>query len=251
MQGLRYYESAFFSDWRGERVVGEVDPDYMYFDSALERIVKHFDIKKLRFIFILRNPVDRAFSHYLMTLRRGYENLTFEEALACESKRINISYRYKLHYSYRERGFYFQQIKRFLKYVDISRLHFLLTEDLLYEPVISLKNLFSFLNISSKYEYNSRMAKYRMSKTPRNMFFLNRIMGDGIEKKIIRLLVPKKKLRERIRQQLINMNETTRKKIVLNSATKFMLSDIYCEQNFLLGELIQRDLSYWDYRRKD
>jgi len=53
--GIKYYENNYFCDWNGQKIVGEVDPDYMYFEVAVERILKHFDMNRLQFIFIFRN----------------------------------------------------------------------------------------------------------------------------------------------------------------------------------------------------
>jgi hypothetical protein len=245
-RGLVFYESAYFSDWEGEKIIGEVDPDYMYFDRALERIVKDLDIDNVRFVFIFRNPVDRAFSHYLMSLRRGLESLSFEEALLCEKYRINRDYKFKLHYSYKDRGFYYKQVLRFIQYVDKSQMYFLLTEDLRNDPVKCLRSLFSFLNISKDFDYNIAKNKYRISRSPRSRFLLRRIMANGIEKKLIRFLVPSRKLRANLRQRIISMNETGDIKISLSVETRKMLTDIYLEENLLLGQLIGRDLGHWN-----
>ena len=41
MRGIDYYEREHFSGWKGESAVGEVDPDYMYFEQALGRLARH------------------------------------------------------------------------------------------------------------------------------------------------------------------------------------------------------------------
>lgn len=87
-KGIDYYEKTYFSDWNSQPAVGEIDPDYIYFQNALERISLHINISATKFIFIFRNPVDRAFSHYLMTYRRGFEPLSFEDATEQEPNRI-------------------------------------------------------------------------------------------------------------------------------------------------------------------
>ena len=56
-EGLSHYETQYFAEWDGESAVGEVDPDYMYFPQALERMAVNLDLREIRFIFLLRNPV--------------------------------------------------------------------------------------------------------------------------------------------------------------------------------------------------
>jgi len=58
-------------------LTGEATPRYMIHPHALNRIKKI--LPKAKFIILLRNPIDRAFSHYNMNFRNGYENLSFEQ----------------------------------------------------------------------------------------------------------------------------------------------------------------------------
>jgi|LGOV01.1.fsa_nt_gb hypothetical protein len=152
-RGMEYYESEYFSLWNGQKAAGEVDPDYMYFTDFLRRLVLHFHVRQTKFIFILRHPVDRAFSHYLMTCRRGLERLSFEEAIAREDERIGQDYLFNMHYIYLQRGLYCDHILRFLEIADRSQLLFLLTEDLEREPLSALRECFEFLNVSTE-EYS-------------------------------------------------------------------------------------------------
>lgn len=92
---------------------GEIDPEYMYFPECAERIKLFFDAPQL--IFILGEPLSRAYSHYLMSMRRGYEILSFPDALLAEKKRMRNGDRFsQIHHSYMERGMYATQIERML-----------------------------------------------------------------------------------------------------------------------------------------
>src|SRR4030095_7539079 len=80
---------AFVKDWdqyvklyrkaTEEKAIGEVTNSYLYSAEAAKNIIGRFPGAKV--IMMLRNPVDRAFSHYLMDLRIGYETENFMEAL--------------------------------------------------------------------------------------------------------------------------------------------------------------------------
>ena len=85
--GLEYYKSHFKISLN-HKIIGEVDPEYMYFNYIPKRI---FDTlgADVKLIFLLRNPIDRAFSHYLMSKRRGYEDYPFSEAILMEKDRIS------------------------------------------------------------------------------------------------------------------------------------------------------------------
>src|SRR5262245_35984407 len=73
---------AFFSDRQGERFAGEATPDYLYVAEAAINIAR--ELPEARFVVILRNPVDRAYSAYWHARRAGAIEGSFEEGLACE-----------------------------------------------------------------------------------------------------------------------------------------------------------------------
>src|SRR5690606_13433578 len=77
-RGVQEYLKRHFSEANG-KVAGEASPHYMCFDKCASRIHEHFPDVKL--VAVLRNPIDRAYSHYRMALRRKREDRTFEEAI--------------------------------------------------------------------------------------------------------------------------------------------------------------------------
>ena len=68
---------ALFEDAGNEKAIGECSTSYLYSSEAAEEIRKFQPDAKI--IVILRNPVTRAFSHYLMGLRFGYSSLDFRK----------------------------------------------------------------------------------------------------------------------------------------------------------------------------
>ncbi|QBQ54388.1 sulfotransferase family protein [Nitrosococcus wardiae] len=245
-KGVGYYEKEYFSDWNQELAVGEIDPEYMYIEQALERIIEHFDPSNLKFIFIFRNPVERAFSHYLMTYRRGLEPLTFEEAISVEASRISQGIMPNIHYSYISRGFYLRQVEKFLMHIDKSQMLFLLTEDLRESTLDCLKTTFNFLGVSQNFLPQNINEEFHKATIPRSMTLLHRIQGNGLEKKIIRLCIPKK-LRHKLRKKLLEVNQTNQHKMSLSNQMYQQISEIFLEENNQLSRFINRDLSHWNH----
>jgi len=245
--GLKFYEETYFSDRKNQKIIGEIDPDYMYFEDALDRMVNDLEIKELKFVFILRNPVDRAFSHYLMTYRRGLEKMSFSEAIKAEAGRIRKNYDFKMHYSYVTRGYYHDQIKRFLSYIDSQQIYIMLTEELKADPGKALNGLYGFLGITNDFLPDNINEKFHKSMIPKNMWLLDRIRKETFEKKILRMILPSKIIREKIRARLISKNLTSKHDMKLSQEMKTMLSNLYKEKNILLSNLIDKDLSHWDY----
>lgn len=128
-RGADWYR-AQFPDRPGARLTGEVDPEYMFSSVAAERVAAETGAQKV--IFVLRNPIRRAYSQYLMTKRRGYEDLDFRTALLAEQERMageHIDFAYD-HWSYAARGFYADQIERWQAALPEADFLFLMSETL-------------------------------------------------------------------------------------------------------------------------
>jgi len=127
-KGLAFYEKEYFSEWNSQSAIGEVDPAMMYEELAAQRI-HHTLGEQVKLIFIFRNPVSRAYSHYLMSQRKGFENLSFEEAIVAEQGRLKTNPAQKFNFSYFSRGFYTEQVNRFRKFFREENMLFLVFED--------------------------------------------------------------------------------------------------------------------------
>lgn len=81
-KGIEWYRRCFPSpEWTNGRrtITGEATPQYLFDPLVPERMAQV--VPKARLISLLRNPVDRAHSHYHLSVRRGYETRSFEEAI--------------------------------------------------------------------------------------------------------------------------------------------------------------------------
>ena len=169
-KGLRWYRYHFPIRVKSDAFqVGEATPEYLFNPAVPKRIYEV--IPNAKFIVLMRNPVDRALSHYQHSKRAGVEDLPFEEALRREKSRIesvlkniekNPKYENKEYeqYSYLSRGRYEEQIKRWLRYFSKDQFIFLKSENLFNNPQKVSNEVFDFLNvrrfnIEKKKAYNS------------------------------------------------------------------------------------------------
>lgn len=129
------------------KLLGEATPIYMYWYSAPRRMWEYNPDLKL--IVILRNPITRAYSHWNMQRSRGIERLSFWEAIQKEKERRReaLPYQHRL-YSYVDRGFYSEQLRRLWTYFPQEQVLVLRTEDLRNEPLDLLRNVWDFLGLS-------------------------------------------------------------------------------------------------------
>jgi hypothetical protein len=138
---------------RAEPIVGEASPSYLFHPLAPERAARL--LPNLRVIALVRNPVDRALSHYHHEVALGREPLPFEQALEQEEQRMDGELerirdpRYFSHawwnFTYMSRGRYFEQLERWLEFVPRERLLILPSDDLLEEPSRSYAQVLEFL----------------------------------------------------------------------------------------------------------
>lgn len=244
-KGIEYYEPQHFGGARSGHVAGEVDPDYMYHAPALQRMAECLDLRRTKFIFVFRDPVERAFSHYLMTYRRGLEDLPFAQALEHEAQRIARDHHSNMHYSYLSRGYYMRQLDRFLARVERRQMHFALTEDLRRDPVKCLKEVFEFLEVDPDFVPPNIGIQYHRATVPRSVSLLRRINGPSPEKRLVRLLIPWKGLRHALRQRILEWNQTSCFTPVLQDPDRAHLTALFARENERLSNLIGRDLSHW------
>ena len=152
-KGVNWYRS-FFPKTR-EGITGEASPYYLFHPLVPERAKKL--LPDCRLIALLRNPVERAWSHYQMEARNGDEPLSFEEAIAREKERIEPEERKILHnpfydsfnhrhYSYIARGLYVVQLERWLRFFSREQMLVMSSEQYFESPQTVYDRLTHFLN---------------------------------------------------------------------------------------------------------
>ncbi len=136
---------AHFEDAEG-RVRGEITPIYLYWRQAAPRIRRYNPGMKM--VAVLRDPIDRAYSHWAMEHARGDEPLGFSEAIRAEPERLARAPfgQHRIH-SYAARGDYADQIERFRALFGAGSLLPVKYEDLLQRHETEMARVFGFLGV--------------------------------------------------------------------------------------------------------
>jgi hypothetical protein len=125
---------------------GESTPVYLYWRPAMERIWNYS--KDIKLIILLRNPVDRAFSHWNMQRDRGYEPLDFLDAIKAEEQRQREAEPLQSRrFSYIGRGLYGEQLERAFKYFPRGQVKVVRAEDLRSDFCNAINSLFDFIGV--------------------------------------------------------------------------------------------------------
>lgn len=153
-QGEAYYRAHFPP--QDERLLIEGTPYYLFHPLVPERVCE--TLPGCRFICVLREPVARAYSHYLMERARGYEHRTFEQAIARElaswqrwESAVVEGTRFHWDHSrhvYLRRGLYAEQLQRWFKSVGRDRILILGNAAMRRNPSRTFDSVCRFLDIS-------------------------------------------------------------------------------------------------------
>lgn len=143
-----FYHRAFEPKLRSQ-LLGEATPIYMYWYDAPRRIWEYNQNMKL--IVILRNPIERAYSHWNMEFSRGADNISFWDALITERDRCReaLPSQHRV-YSYVDRGLYSEQLRRLWTFFPKEQILILKNEALRIEPKKTLKQICEFLGVSAE-----------------------------------------------------------------------------------------------------
>ncbi|EGW37828.1 sulfotransferase [Desulfosporosinus sp. OT] len=245
-KGLEFYVNEYFDEVTNEKIIGEIDPEYMFYEDVPKKIYDLLGID-IKIIFLLRNPMTRAYSHYLMSKRRGYDRLSFEEAISTEEQRINQGDFEKNHLSYKTRGLYYQQISRYLKYFSHENMKVVLFEEFIKNPKELIKEILDFLGVNRNVPLNYNQ-KSNKAIAPKSTFLWSLIYRKEFFpriKIILKKLIPFPEIRTMIVKIIEKHNFKEIPGEHINKETFCELSLYYKEDILKLEGLIKRDLSYW------
>ncbi len=130
---------------------GEATPIYLYWSEIIPALKRYNPALKL--IVILRDPAERAISHYEMEKSRANENLPLWLAMLRESGRLivegsKLGHAHRCH-SYVDRGFYAEQLSCVRQHFGDKQILVLESDALKYEHAATLKKVCEFLAIDS------------------------------------------------------------------------------------------------------
>lgn len=148
-KGIDYYSSTWFSNIDDSIICGEKSTNYMENEYVALRIFKSLPDVKL--IFILREPVARAFSNYKWSCMHGLETEPFEKAIqieTCREQEYKMSHRFSRPFSYFSRGLYYQHLLPYFNLFKRNQILVTRFEDIIEQPKELTKKICNFLQIS-------------------------------------------------------------------------------------------------------
>ena len=168
-----WYRSLFTGT--SKPIVGEKTPELIYVDDCAERIKQVCPHAK--FIMFIRNPIARAYSSWNMTVSKNREGASFEECVERNLANLSEHRSYGTgEFQYVQRGFYLDQIERFLKvFPDRSKLLIVVAERIRANPQQEYNKIFEFLG-ASPFEFQAEDEHMGVYNKPQ--------MGDRVKERL-------------------------------------------------------------------
>lgn len=231
---------------------GESSTSYMLFPKFIERTKKH-NKQDIKFIFILRNPIDRVYSHYKYLKGIGSEPLNLKNAILNDKDIEPIPTlrlaegKFKNYYQY---GLYAKWLKRFYDNFDSKNIKVIIFEDFIKNKTDVINECFNFLKLESLNDIPEIKANPSIIL---KFSFLHKYLV-GLANGRIKLLIPVNRLLPRSFKNIIKRNisniiikatKTNKKFDELNLEDREWIKKLYFDDVQQLKKILKRDLSEW------
>lgn len=166
-KGKAWYHGHF--NFKKGTLCGEASPFYIFHPKVAERVKKYNPKTKL--IVLLRDPVERAISHYRMNIKKGFDDRPFSEAIRAEevvlAGKINpdMPGNALQQFSYKSRGLYAVQLHHWLKYFNKDQLLVLNYHHFFTDPWQQIQPVYRFLKVAPYFGTLRHFHKNRANDT--------------------------------------------------------------------------------------
>ena len=242
IQSPEEYQGLFKKAEPGQ-LRGDISPDYLYFyQNAVPKMLDEMNAQ-VPIIIVLRNPIDRAYSHYLQKIRNGWENLSFEAALDAEAERRAANWSWG--WRYVDVGLYAQQVKAYLD--SFERVLLLLFE----EDVVTgqaVGKILKFLNLEPDSggdpDIHANTSGYPKSQLLHRVVL--RMMRDEVIVRKIKNVVKLTPFYDDLRRGSRKILEVNLKKEAMAPQTRQMLREKFQDDVALLAKYTKLPVyEYW------
>ena len=241
---LERYFPGYQAD--GEALVGK-HVMAMYSRAALDRVAQHDE--RLVLVLVLRNPVDRAYSHYWYARQRGWESgSTFEAALArTEATNGEVGGRGSA-LAYLSIGSYAQHVERAMEAMGEERTSIVLASEVRESTTQVVQRCFDRIGVDSSIEPNieSRHNRTVRARSERAARLVYRVQREGSPlRRTVGQVVPAS-VAYRVRYAFNRLNAGSSTIPDMEARTRARLIEHFAPGNDVLARLIDRDLTSWN-----
>lgn len=241
-QGIDYYTRSFNGSTGAAQWIGEASSCYFSSPHIVgPRLRAHFGDAPLKFVVLLREPVSRAWSHYLYRVHNGFEDRAFATALAQECPENPLA-----EVPYYGEGRYSHLLKEWQSYYPLASFLLLLSEDLAANPLAQVRRVFMWLGVDTTLPINvsERLHCARYSHHPKAVRFINQppTWVCATAKRLWPDLWQRQRIRRFLRERLQTPYDSLP---LLDPVIAAELRHRYRSDVLALSKLLGRYLSHW------
>lgn len=234
VQNIEQYK-ALYDGVKDEKAVGEGTVSYLVAPGAPQRLYGHNPDMKL--IVVLRQPADRAYSHYAWRRTSAVEVApTFSQALREERTGMREDWYVA---KYLPHGFYYKLLTNYLEFFPREQISIHLFEDFITHPTATCRDLCRFLEVDPDFTPDASKV-WNVSGT-----FSNPLVQQTWEKSLVLRDAVRPYMPKGLRHQLYTAFTSRMTKTPFSSEEREELTAYYREDILQLQELLGRDLSHW------
>ncbi len=231
------------------KIKGESTTSYMYYDNFIKNVKDNFH-QPPKFIFILRNPIDRYISHYNWLKGLGKEKRRIDKIIE-EERYLDFKEYNDYPKEYYQFGLYYKWISRFIENFGKENIKIVTLEKLISERLNILNSCYEFLGVSKMDSVNFIKSNKTNKVIFPSMYHFLRKSSIGKMKytSISKYFLPKKirmKIKSLMKIAIKNWISVESKKEILSDKQRKKLRDKYFEDVMSLKNKLNYDFSEWE-----
>lgn len=227
---------SLFREVAEQKVIGEVSSGYLYSQTAAKNIKE--EVPNAKIVMILRHPVERAFSHFLMDLKVGLVPTSkFREAVNADV--LSTEKGWGVSSLYVELGMYYEQVKRYLDLFPEENVKIVLFDDFKVNTRGVMSEIYGFLGVDDNLALDIR-SKFNKAMVPRFPRLHTVFSQTGLKRKLVSAMP--KILKEPLKDVLM----VTAEHLKLTKQDIDFAWPIFEHDVKKLAILIGKDLSHWN-----
>ncbi len=226
-----------FDGVQDEIAIGEASPNYLFLHEQSVPMIKKY-VPDAKLIVVLRNPVERAYSDYLMNVRElvGNRKPLAEQVVSSAQSSYTLL-----------KGRYYAGIKHFLEAFAPEQIQILMHSDLTKDSDRFMSQLYDFIGVDSSFKANTQ-KRQQTAQVPKNQN-INKLLRTrnplrSAAGAVLRAVMPEAQ-RQKLRSRLIAANSQGKEGLPLTDEDRRLLENYYREDILRLQDLIDTDLSAW------
>jgi hypothetical protein len=248
--------SALFAASGSKIAIGEKSADYLFWRPAHSRMARL--LPDAKFIATLRDPVERAWSHYWNEVGKGREVLSFEDAIAAEPDRIRRSAYARDHLSYCTRGHYDESLGDLFQTIPPEKVLVVTLEELKSSPQATLQKVFGFIGVDAKRGSERAGVRYNANWTTIQRGWARYPVIGWVERGVAALVGRAVRLASRdtyrrrdLQRRALSVFRETKDDKRMADDTRRMLQDRFAPHIAAAGRMLGRDFQEWSLSNGD